>query len=123
MTNDPAIPEIVQGRFPLPEHLFPAGHAFWLTLYLNGAAEAYSNARPLLQSAGWQNLDEESAFCGFAYPKRLLPNSIAHIREALATALEICNANSMTILEIDADTAFEPEQSVFLALYQAEDCP
>lgn len=121
MTSDPAIPDIVCARFPLPAHFLPAGSNFWLTLYLVGTADAYAQASSLLQAEGWQNLDKLSGFSGFAYPKRVLPNAAFHVREALATVFEICNATGLTILEIDADTAFDPEKSAFQVLYQVED--
>lgn len=119
MENSEDVIAKVLKNFPLPEEKFATKDKFWLTLYLEGHGEAYSETRIQLQALGWVNLDELGDFSGFAYPKRKVCNEPSQVGNALSGALSVCQKTKMDIGLIDADTAFEPSISYFYNLYKS----
>lgn len=72
----------------------------------------------MLSAAGWSNLDVYEDYSGFSYPKKEVSNDAGKVREILEAALIICQKADMQVLEIDADTLFEPGKSLFTTLFR-----
>lgn len=106
-------------HFPLPKDKFALEGKFWLTLYLEGDADAYKDAQSLLHDQGWLNFDKEGEFSGFAYPKKEVWNAASQVVNALSDALAACQETGMGIGLIDADSAFDPSASSFHNLYKS----
>lgn len=113
-TIDTVVAKVMQ-RLPLPEDSFGPEGELWLTIYLEGHFRAYSEARRHFASLGWLNLCVEEDFNGFVYAKKRVKNSV--ICEALSDILRVCGSTGMGFLLIDADTAFEPNESSVYNLY------
>lgn len=96
----------------------PEDH-FWLTLCLEGSPKSYAEIWPKLKVRGWQNLSETDEFSGFAYPKKEVRNFPESVREALLGAVSVCDGMGIGIGMVDADTEFDPADSVFRNLYKS----
>ena len=107
--------------FPLETERFAPGRHIWLTLYLEGDAQAQEKAQSQLTSFGWVNFDEEGEFTGFAYPKREVLNDLAQVLSVLKDALSACQKSKVGVGIIDADTDFDPTISAHINLYKAFD--
>jgi hypothetical protein len=91
------------------------GKRLWLTFYLCGPAESLQTVAQALANDGWLNTDGWEG--AFLYPKfEVEPTAPAIVAVAEAVG-SLCDAHGIEILNIDADTSPDVQQSKFVTLY------
>jgi len=93
------------------------GNRMWLTFYLCGRPE---NLRPVSQALaerGWLNTEGWEG--AFLYPKWEVDRTATAILAVAETMRGLCDAHGIEILNIDADTSPDVQNSNCVTLYRS----
>jgi hypothetical protein len=93
------------------------GNRMWLTFYLCGPPENLQSVSQALADEGWINTDGWEG--AFLYPKWEVERTTTAIVAVAEMVRGLCDAHGIEILNIDADTAPEVQNSKFVALYRS----
>lgn len=89
----------------------------WLTFYLTGEPVRLWQLADELSAKGWRNTEGwESAFL---YPKVEIVKELAPIVATAEAVYHLCMSHSVEIINIDADTSPDVQQSKFFTLYDS----
>jgi hypothetical protein len=89
----------------------------WLTFYLSGPEHGLAEVAEILADQGWSNVGGWKT--AFIYPKRRVRKAAPGILQLAHDVQTLCNAHGVAILNIDADTSSDVQQSTFIPLFHS----
>lgn len=89
----------------------------WLTFYLTGEPPQLRDLADDLSARGWRNTDGWEG--GFLYPKTEVETLLTAVVAVANSVVTMCAEKGIDLINIDADTLPDVQQSKFVTLYRA----